>query len=56
MSSVFHALATVWDLVMKPLVMLHPWVAMLLISLVTSVVVLVVYKYRNALQTKWPIL
>ncbi len=47
MSPVFHALATVWDLVMVPLVRLHPWVAMVVISLVTSVVVLIVYKYTS---------
>ena len=47
MSLVFHAIATVWDLVMRPLVWLHPWVAMLVISLVTSVVVLFVYKYTS---------
>ncbi len=47
MSLVFHTIATVWDLVMAPLVWVHPWAAMLVISLVTSVVVLVVYKYTS---------
>jgi hypothetical protein len=47
MSLVFHGIATLWDLIMAPAVRLHPWFAMIAISLVTSIVVLFVYKYTS---------
>lgn len=47
MSYVFHYLAIAFDWLMAPLYRLHPWVGMIAISVITTVFVLIVYKYTS---------
>lgn len=47
MSTVLHGVAVLGDWIIGPLARLQPWVAMAVVSLVTSVVVLIVYKYTS---------
>ncbi len=47
MAQLLYALSIAFDWIMTPMMMLHPWVGMTGISLITAILVLFVYKYTS---------